>query len=152
MAHRYRTRVEPHGKTATFLHVPPELVEALGPKTRVPVRVTINGYTYRSTIAPMGGEFLLPLNRSNRAGAAVAAGDVVDVALERDDDERAVAVPGELAAALADDPGAAEAFGRLSYSHQREYAEWIAGAKRADTKARRVAQATERLRQGRAAR
>ncbi len=152
MAVRFETRVEPHGKTATFFHVPPEVMGALGPKKRVPVRVTVNGHTYRSTVAPMGGEFLLPLNRENRARAGVAAGEVVEIALERDEAPRAVEVPDDLAAALTGDAAASEAFAGLSYSHQREYVEWINGAKRADTRARRVAQTLDRLKDGRTAR
>ncbi len=152
MAHRFRTRVEPHQKTATFLRVPPAVVERLGPKQRVPVRVTINGYTYRSTIAPMGAEFMLPLSRQNRDGAAVAAGDMVSVTIERDDEPRVVEVPPDLAAALKTDKVATKVFAGLSYSHQREYAEWIAEAKRADTRQRRVAKALVLLREGRPAR
>ncbi|MBW3614372.1 MAG: YdeI/OmpD-associated family protein [Actinobacteria bacterium] len=152
MVHRFEARVEPHGKTSTFLHVPAEVVEALGPKKRVAVRVTVNGYTYRSTVAPMGGNFLLPLNRQNRAGAGVAAGDVVRVSIERDEAPRVVEVPEDLTAAIAADDAAGEAFSRLSYSHQREYVEWITGAKRTETRARRVAQALERLRDGKTAR
>jgi uncharacterized protein YdeI (YjbR/CyaY-like superfamily) len=150
--HRFETKVEPHGKTATFLHVPPEVMEALGPKKRVPVRVTINGYTYRSTVAPMSGVFLLPLNRQNRTGAKVSAGDVVEVAIERDDASRMVDVPDDLAAALAVDEKANEVFGRLSYTHQREYVEWISEAKRSETRTRRVGQAVERLKAGETAR
>ena len=144
--HRFETRVEPHGKTATFFHVPAEVMEALGPKKRVPVRVTVNGYTYRSTVAPMGGDFLLPLNREHRSGAGLVAGEVVEVAIERDDAPRVVEVPEDLAAALATDSAAQEAFTSLSYSHQREYVEWVTEAKRAETRTRRVAQALERLR------
>ncbi len=152
MVHRFKARVEPHGKTATFFHVPAEVMEGLGSKRRVAVRVTINGHTYRSTVAPMGGNFLLPLNRQNRTAARVAAGDLVEVAIERDEAPRVVEVPEDLAAALNTDDAAGEAFTRLSYSHQREYVEWITGAKRADTRARRVAQARERLRTGKTAR
>lgn len=150
--HRFETRVEPHGKTATFFHVPPEVMEALGPKRRVAVRVTVNGYAYRSTVAPMGGEFLLPLNRQNRAAVGVAAGEVVQVTIERDEEPRVAEVPEDLAAALATDEAAGEAFAGLSYSHQREYTEWISEAKRAETRTRRVTQALERLRAGKTAR
>ena len=147
--HRFETRVEPHGKTATFLHVPADVMEALGPKKRVPVRVTVNGYTYRSTVAPMGGIFLLPLNREHRSGAGVSAGDVVEVEVERDDAPRVVEVPDDLATALADDDAGREAFEGLSYSHQREYVEWITEAEREETRGRRVARALARLREGR---
>lgn len=152
VVHRFETRVEPHGKTATFFHVPPEVMDALSPRKRVPVRVTVNGYSYRSTVAPMGGSFLLPLNRENRTRAGVAAGEMVEVVLERDDEPRLIDVPEDLAAALAGDDEGHEAFGRLSYSHQREYVEWITGSKRAETRARRVAQALERLKEGKPAR
>ncbi len=152
VVHRFETRVEPHGKTATFFHVPPEVMDALGPKKRVPVRVTVNGHSYRSTVAPMGGDFLLPLNRENRRRAGVAAGEVVEVELERDDAPREVEVPEDLAAALSGDEPARDAFGRLSYSHQREYVEWITDARRGETRARRVAQTLERVKDGRTAR
>lgn len=151
MSHRFQTRVEPHGKTATFFHVPAEVMEALGPTKRIPVEVTVNGYRYRSTVAPMGGAFLLPLNRENRAGAGVTAGDTVEVTLERDDSPRVVDVPDDLAAALATDEAARDAFESLSYTHRREYAEWITDAKRPATRARRVAQAAERLKRGKTA-
>ncbi len=121
MVQRFDARVEPHGTTASFFHVPPEVMDALGPKKRVPEQVTLNVYTYRSTVAPMGGAFLLPLNREHRAGAGVAAGDIVEVVLERDDAPRIVEVPDDLAAALGAEAAAGEAFARLSYSHQREY-------------------------------
>ncbi len=152
MVHRFTTRVELHGKTATFFHVPPEVMEALGPKKRVPVRVTVNGHTYRSTVAPMGGNFLLPLNRENRAAAEVASGEVVEVALARDKEPRVVEVPDDLTVALAGDEVARNAFGRLSYSHQREFVGWITEAKRNETRARRVTQTLTRLRDGKAAR
>lgn len=149
---RFEARVEPHGKTATFFHVPAEVVEALGPKKRVAVRVTVNGHIYRSTVAPMGGEYLLPLNRENRSAAGITAGDVIEVVLERDDEPRVVEVPDDLTAALATDGIAEDAFARLSYSHQREYVEWVTSSKRADTRARRVAQTVERVKEGRTAR
>jgi uncharacterized protein YdeI (YjbR/CyaY-like superfamily) len=100
----------------------------------------------------MGGNFLLPLNRGNRAMAGVSAGEVVEVAIERDDDPRVVEVPDDLAAALEGEEAASEAFAGLSYSHQREYVEWITEAKRPETRARRVAQAVERLQEGKTAR
>jgi hypothetical protein len=151
-AQRFRATVDQHGKTATFFSVPPRVVEALGPKRRVPVRVTVKGHTYRSTIAPMGGEFLLPLNRHNRSAAGVAAGQTVTVELERDDEPRMVEVPAELAEALAGDADAQSGFEQLSYSHQREYTEWVAEAKREETRQRRAAKAIEMLREGRALR
>ena len=112
-------------------------------KVRAPVKVTLNGYTYRSTIAAMGGQICLPLRKSNREAAGLEGGETLDVRLELDTDERSVEIPPDLETALT-------ATGRknwdaLSYSHQREYAEAVTGAKKADTRARRVEQAANRL-------
>ena len=78
MTARFRTTVVLGGKTATGLEVPPAVVEQLGRGKRPPVRVTIAGYSYRSTVAVMGGAYLVPLSAEHRTAAAVAAGDVVD--------------------------------------------------------------------------
>ena len=148
----FRTTVEVEGKTATFLRVPADAVTALGTRKRPPVRVTVGGHTFRSTVAVYGEEFFVPLNAVNRAAAGVAADDLVEVTLELDEEPRVIEVPDALAAALADDGRAAEAFEDLSYSHQREFVEWIDEAKRAETRARRIAGTVERLHAGRTAR
>ncbi len=150
MPETFTAEVTLHGRTATFITVPAEVVMALSDRRRVPVRVTIDGdHTYRSTVAPMGGEFLLPLNRKNREAAGVAAGKRVDVTVELDTEPRVVEPPPELAAALAAARDAAETFDGMSYSHQREYAEWVAEAKREETRRRRAAKTVEMLREGR---
>src|SRR3712207_6163352 len=110
---RFRTTVELHGRSATGLPVPDAVVEALGAGRRPAVSVTVNGHTYRSTVASRGGSFVLPLSAENRAAAGVSAGDEVDVELALDTEPREVAVPADLAAALADDPQAARAFAAL---------------------------------------
>ena len=115
---------------------------------RFPVVATVNGYTWRTTVARMGGEFLVGLNRAVREGAGVQAGDQVEVELELDAAPREVEVPRALADALAADGEAREAFDRLAYTHRKEYARWIEEAKRDETRPRRVAQALEMLRQG----
>ncbi len=150
MAETFTAEVALHGRTATFIAVPPRVVEALSDRRRVPVRVTINGgHTYRSTVAPMGGEFLLPLNRGNREAAGVAAGDEVAVAIALDTEPRVVEPPPELAEALAGASDAAATFDGMSYTHQRECAEWVAEAKQEATRRRRAARAVEMLRAGR---
>jgi hypothetical protein len=83
---RFRAIVHLNGKTATGIPVPPEVVESLGSSKRSPVRVTINGHTYRSTVAPMCGEFLLPVSAEHRRSAGVEAGDEVDVEIELDNE------------------------------------------------------------------
>ena len=145
----FTAEIELFGKTATGFRVPGDVVEALGPKKRPPVTVTINGYTYRSTIAPYGDEFFLPLNRANREAAEVTSGDVVEVTIELDREPRVVEVPDDLAAALAEESSAARFFEELSYTHKREYVEWITAAKRAETRQRRIVKAVEMLSEGR---
>ena len=117
---------------------------------RFPVVATVNGYSWRTTITRMRGEFLLGLNRAVRQEARVEAGDTVEVTLDLETTPREVDVPDHLADALANDSAALRAFDRLSYTHQKEYARWIAEAKREETRQRRVAQVLEMLRQGKA--
>ena len=124
--------------TATGLVVPPETVAALGTKKRVPVKVTINGYTYRSTVAPYDGLFMLPLSAEHRTAAGVQAGDEVEITLELDDQPRTVDVPDDLAAALAEQ-GATEAFDKLSYTNRKEAVRQVETAKAEETRQRRIA-------------
>jgi hypothetical protein len=141
---RFRTTVLAHGKTATGFEVPDDVVAALGRGKRVPVVVTINGYSYRSTVAPYRGQNLLPLSAENREGAGVAAGQEVDIDLEVDDAPRTVEVPADLAAALGA-AGRREAFDALSFTRQRELVEGVLGAKKAETRERRIAQALDEV-------
>ena len=115
---------------------------------RVPVRVTINGHTFRTTTMRYADVDYIGLNREVRAAAGVEAGEAVTVELERDIEPRKVEVPVELAEALAGDAAARESFERLSYTHRKEYAGWIADAKRDDTRSRRLARVLEMLRAG----
>lgn len=139
MVRSFITTIDLNGKTATGFRVPVDVAAALGPARRPRVRVTINGHTYRSTVAVYGGVSMLPLSAANRSAAGVKAGDTVEVTLEPDTEPRVVEIPDPLADALAGHPGALEAFRALSYSKQRERAEAVASAKRPDTVARRVA-------------
>lgn len=145
---RFGTTVEGAGKTATGLPVPDDVVEALAAGKRPAVRVTIGGHTYRSSVASRGGRFMVPLSAENRAAARVAAGDEVEVELELDPEPREVAVPGDLAEALAADEPARRAFERLAYSHQLRHVLAVEGAKAADTRRRRIDKTLEMLREG----
>jgi antitoxin component of MazEF toxin-antitoxin module len=116
---------------------------------RFPVLATVNGYTWRTSVARMGGEFLVGLPREVRAGAGAEAGDTVEVTVELDTEPREVEVPDALAAALERDADAKTAFDGLAYTHRKEYARWVAEAKREETRERRVAKALEMLRDGR---
>jgi hypothetical protein len=117
-------------------------------KARAPIRGTLNGAPFRSTVAIYGGVAYLGVTKALREAAGAEIGDEVDVEVELDDAAREVDVPPELAAVLEDDSEAAQGFEKLSYTHRREYARWIAEAKRAETKERRVAKAAEMLRSG----
>jgi hypothetical protein len=126
-----------------------EQVAAVGEGSkRFPVAATINGSTWRTTIVRMRGEFMLGLSRENRAAAGVEAGDTVTVHLQLDTEPRTVEVPEALAAALARHPDVRQLYDGLAYTHRKEYARWIAEAKREDTRERRVAQAIEMIRSG----
>jgi phage-related tail fiber protein len=141
--------LEQHGRTATGLAVPPEVVDALGAGRRPAVTVTLRGHRYPSTIATMGGRFMLPVSAQVRAQTGVAAGDEVEVTVALDTAVREVVVPADLAEALAQDETARTAFEALPYSHQRRHVLAVEGAKAAETRARRVASAVTALREGR---
>ena len=114
-------------------------------KVRAPVKVTVNGYTYRSTIASMGDGPCVPLRRSNREAAGLAGGETLNVTLELDDELRLIEPPADLVRALKAKPPAWDRWRDLSHSHQREHVEVIEQAKRADTRARRVARTAQAL-------
>ena len=146
---RFRVTIQLNGKTATGIRVPDEVVADLGSGKRPAVRVTINGYTYRSTVALMGGEYMLPVSAEVREGAGVAAGDEVDVEVEVDAAPREVSVPPDFAEALNRDAEARRLFDGLSYSNKRRFVLPIEEAKTAETRQRRVAKAVSTLHEGR---
>ena len=147
---RFRTKILQSGKTAAGVEVPAKVVAALGSSKRPPVRATINGFTYRTSVASMGGKFMLGVPPEFRDGAGVAAGDTVDIDLELDTEPREVAIPADFAAALARDARAKKAFDALNYSNKRRLVIPIEDAKSPDTRERRIAATVERLREGRA--
>ena len=131
---------------ACFIRVPAEVMTALGDKKRLPVKVTINGYTYRTTVALYGGKFYLGVRREIREAAGVAAGDQLTVRLEYDAELRTVDLPDALRAALQADAAMAAAFGRLSYTRKKEFVQWVTGARRPETQRRRMEQVVAMLR------
>ena len=145
---RFTTKLEPRGPAAAVV-LDDERVAAIGEGAkRFPVRATVNGYSWRTTVTRMHGENLLGLNRAVREAAGVVAGDTVEVQIQLDAAPREVEVPDALASALAENPEASGAFEALAFTHRQEFARWIAEAKREDTRQRRVAQALEMLRKG----
>lgn len=146
---KFRAVIEQSGKTAAGIHVPPEVVAALGSSRKPAVRATINGFTYRTSVAVMGGEFMMGVPPEFRAGAGVAAGDEVEVDLELDAAPREVTVPPDLAAALRADAPAQRTFDALSYSNKRRLVEPIAAIRSAETRERRIAKTVAMLHEGR---
>jgi hypothetical protein len=142
---RFRATLELNGKTATGIEVPPDVVEALHGGKRPAVTVTVSGHTYRTTVGVMGGRTLIPVSAEHRTAAGIAAGDVVDVELERDDAPRELEVPDDLARALDAEPGARAAFDALSFSGKRRYVDPVAQAKTTETRERRIAKAVTEL-------
>ncbi|MQA96629.1 MAG: DUF1905 domain-containing protein [Streptosporangiales bacterium] len=146
---RIRVTLELSGKTATGFVVPDDVVAELGAGKRPPVRVTINGHTYRSSVASMGGRFMVGVSAENRAAAGVAAGETVDVDLELDTEPRELTVPEDLAGALDGDAEAKRFYESLSYSKRQRIVLAVEGAKKPETRRRRVTGAVTALREGR---
>lgn len=144
---RFHSIVQLGGKTATGIPVPEDVVASLGSSKRPSVRVTINDYTYRSTVASLGGQFMLPISAENRTGAGVVAGDEVDVDIELDTEPREVRVPPDLAEALDRDADAKRCFDGLSYSQKQRHVLPIEQAKTTETRQRRIAKALSMLRE-----
>ncbi|HET8905615.1 MAG TPA: YdeI/OmpD-associated family protein [Ktedonobacterales bacterium] len=145
---RFRATIELGGKTATGIQVPAEVVESLGAGKRPAVRVVINGYSYRSTVASMGGVFMLPVSAEVRERAGVSAGDEVDIEIELDAAPREVQVPADFAAALGHAAEAERFFATLSYSNKQRLVLSIEGAKTDETRQRRIAKAVSALHVG----
>jgi hypothetical protein len=129
----------------TGIEVPADVLEALGAGRRPPVVVTVNGYSYRSTVAPMGGKYLLPFSAERRSESGISGGDAIDVELDLDSAPRVVEVPEDLRTALDGSPDAAAAWAKLSFSRQKADVTSVLGAKAADTRARRIAAVVAKL-------
>jgi hypothetical protein len=147
-ARRFTAELSDSGRGGgRWVEVPFDAREAFG-EARAPVAATINGVPYRSRLSVYGGRTYLGLRKEVRVAAGIELGDPVDVVLERDDAPREVEVPDALATALAGDDAARGAFDSLPFTHRKEYARWIAEAKRDETRARRVENALGMLREG----
>jgi hypothetical protein len=122
-----------------------DVVRWFGRKSRVPVVATINGYTYRSSLSPMGGCHMLPVSGEVRKGAGIAGGDRVTLTLREDTEERTVDVPADLAKAL----GAAKmraVFDKMAFTHRKEWVRAVLDAKREETRAKRIADCVAAMR------
>ena len=140
----YRTVIWQRGNN-TAIEVPAEVMDVLNAGKRPKVVVYVNGYTYRSTVAVMEGQTLIPFNAAHRKASGVAGGEVHDVMVELDTTPRTVEVPADLATALTDRPRARAFFDSLSYTHRKEIARALTSAKKQDTRDRRLARILEDL-------
>ena len=143
----FRTTIELGGKTATGMQVPADVVEALNAGKRAPVVVTVGGYSYRTTVAPYGGAYYVPLAAEHREAAGVAAQQEVDVSIELATAPREVAMPDDLAAAMDDEAQAA--YDRLSFTHRKEWVRWVEEAKKPETRTTRIEKTVSGLKAGR---
>ncbi len=130
---------------ATGIPVPDHVVESLGAGKRVPLVVTINGYSYRSSVAPYRGKYMIALSSEHRAAAGVSPNEAITVTIEVDTEPREIAAPDDLQVALDESPSASAAWLKLSYSMKRQHVLAIDDAKSAETRARRIAAAVEKL-------
>jgi len=130
---------------ACAIHIPFDVKEVFG-RSRVPVRGTINGFPFRSTVLRMGDRYLMAVNRTIREGARIKAGEVIEVFMEMDEEPRVVEPPEDLKKALAANAAARAAWEKLSYTHRKEFALAIEDAKKPETRARRVQKTLEELR------
>jgi hypothetical protein len=141
----HTTILQAEGLNATGISVPPDLIASLGSNKRPPVVITLNGYSYRTTVAAYGDVFMVPLNQEHRNAAGVKAGDQVDVTIDLDTEPRTVELPDDLVAALDAKPGARAAFDGLSYSKRKEFVRQVNDAKTQATREKRIASVVEKM-------
>jgi hypothetical protein len=146
---KFKTVIIQSGKTATGIEVPPEVVAGLGSSKKPPVRVTLKGYTYRTTVATMGGKFMVGVSEDVRQHAGVGGGQTVDVTMELDTEPREISVPDDMQRALDKDKAAKKTFEGLSYSNKRRLVEPIVAAKAPETRQRRIEKTVCLLHDGR---
>ena len=149
-AKRFTVELERVQRTATRFWIPFDLKDAFG-RARPPVKVTIRGYSWRTTPGVYDGVGYVVVNRAAKDATGVDAPQRVQVTMQLDSAPRTVRVPPDLRDALRADPVAEAAFAKLSFTHRREYVEWVEEAKRAETRARRIAGTLERVRVSRPA-
>lgn len=135
---KFTTTILTAGKTATGICVPDEIVEALKAGKKPPIKVTLNGYTYRSTVAVMGGKYMVGVNAEIRKAAGVNGGDTLTVEIELDTEERKVEIPTDLKKALEKNPNAKKFFEMISYSKQKNHVTLIEQSKTDETRRKRI--------------
>lgn len=127
---------------------PVDVPEFFGTRARVPIRGTINGYPFRSSLMPCGGRHMMPVNSTLCRGAGVRPGDHVEIVMERDEEKRTVDAPPLLQKELAKNKAARANWDKLSFTHKKEMARSILGAKQEETRTRRLAKIMDVLKTG----
>jgi hypothetical protein len=146
---KFKVKLLGHSGTDAALVKPPfDVVEVFQCKGRVPVKGTIEGFPFRSSLMNMGDGHMMVVNAHLRAGAKCKAGDTVTVVIELDEDKRTVEVPAYLRKIMDRDPRAREFWPKLSFTHQKEYVLEIEGAKRPETREKRIAAMMDALQKG----
>ena len=146
---RFKIKLEgKEGSSVAGLIAPFDVMQTFGTRARVPVRGTINGFPFRSSLMPMGGCHMMAVNKKMREGAKAKAGDIVDVVMERDDEVRTIEAPLELKSQLVKNKKAQANWDKLAFTHKKEIAIWISEAKREETKKRRLMKAMQVLKAG----
>lgn len=143
---KFRTKLLSAGKTAAGIEVPPKVLESLGTSKKPPVRVTIKGHTYRSTVATVMGKYMIGVSAENRLAAGVTPGEMLEVDLELDTQPRELELPADFAKALRGDARAKKAFEALSYSGKNRWVAPIANGKTPETRQRNIDKAMSALR------
>jgi len=146
---RFRAKVEGQEAGVVAAITPPvDVIEWFGTRARVPICGTINGFPFRSSLMPMGGCHMMPVNKTLCRGAGVKPGDIVDVVMERDEEERTVEAPPELKQELAKNKTAQARWNELAFTHKKEMAISISSAKQEETRKRRLAKVMQVLKTG----
>lgn len=145
---KFQSTILTAGKTATGICIPDDIIKKLGAGKKPPIKVTLNGYTYRSTVAVMGGKYMVSVSADVREASGVKGGDKLTVEIELDTEERTVSIPAELKKALDKNPKAKKFFEALSYSKQKVHSDSIANAKTPETLQRRIEKSITELNTG----
>lgn len=134
----FKTTLLQAGKTATGIKIPPEIIETLGAGKKPPIKVTINGFTYRNTVAVMSGDYMVGVSAENRLGAKVKGGDKIEVTIELDTEPREVELPIDFKKALDKNAKAKKVFDSLSYSKRKAHVFPIVNAKTDETRQKNI--------------
>jgi len=146
---KFQTTIKQSDKTATGIEIPDEVIASLGAGKKPPVKMTVNGYSYRSTVATIDGKFMVGFNADHRTASGIKGGDAVDVEIELDTEPRTVEVPADLQSALDAEPKARQTFDKLSNSLKGYHVYQVTSAKTEETRQRRIEKSIATLREGR---